>query len=308
MMIIEKIIIALLISMQLNGIMVSSIDNINIRTSIDFNGIENLILPKDGNIKIAVIDTGVNTSNYLFHGANIVNIDISDKSTKPNYNHGTMVTGIIVEILRLTAPEVLSKAELISVRMGNEDMLVENDLIRAIEKAISLDVDVINISACIYTPSPHLKEAVDKAIAKNILIVASVGNDYYSGYSYPASYDGVIAVSALDRDGSIFDMANKNDRISVCAPGVDIPTADPDNKVNLVKFTGTSAAAPFVTALASIIKYEHKNITDEELKGIIEDTAIDLGKPGKDNTYGYGLIDYKKALERVDHQNEISVQ
>ena len=167
---------------------------------------------------------------------------------------------------------------------------------------------MINISACIYKPSVHLKKVVDQALAKNIVIVASIGNDFCSGYSYPACYDGVIAVTAVDQDNNIFYMANKNDRISVCAPGVDIPTADPDNKENFIKFTGTSAAAPFVTVLAGLLKYEDKYITDEDLKRTIEDTAIDLGEVGKDNTYGYGLINYKKALERVEHRHELSIQ
>ncbi|MCL2338095.1 MAG: S8 family serine peptidase [Firmicutes bacterium] len=301
-MVIQKIILALLLSMQIKYGYVANVDPIGIGSY----RIEKTAPIKDGDIKIAIIDTGVNSSNNLFRGINITSFDVSEKSIKPNYAHGTMVAGILVEMIRLTAPDILPNVEFISIRMGNENSLDESDLIRAIKKAITLDVDVINISACIYNPSVQLKEAVDKALAEKIIIVASVGNDCYMGYSYPACYDDVIAVTAVNQDGSIFDMANKNDRISVCAPGVNISTADPDNMVNYVKFTGTSAAAPFVTALVSIIRYEDKKITSKEMKTILEDTATDLGKPGKDNTYGYGLIDYKRALEEAVQQNELS--
>lgn len=291
---IKKILITLIISMQINGNYVG----LAYQCVIDYKCSESSFLPIDKNVRIAIIDTGVNIQNPIFQKINITNIDISNKSTKPNYYHGTIVTGIIVDNIRSTSPDILPKVELFSIIMGKGDVLEESGLIRAIEKAISLNVDVINISACIYTPSDHLKKAVDKALSKNILIVASVGNDCYSGYSYPASYDGVIAVTSIDENGLIFNMANKNDQISVCAPGVDIETDDPDNTGNLKKITGTSAAAPFVTALVSIIKYHNKNITNKQLKDLIEDTAIDLGDAGKDNTYGYGLINYKDALEK----------
>ena len=135
-MVTKKILITLLISLQLSGNYAPIINDINSKTTSYVKDVENLISPKDKQIKIAIIDTGVKSRNCWFKGANMVNIDISNNLTKPDYYHGTMVMGIIVAMLRATAQNILSKVELISIIMGNGASLSENDLILAIEKAI----------------------------------------------------------------------------------------------------------------------------------------------------------------------------
>lgn len=259
--------------------------------NLNVNGIDHL-MHKNHSPKIAVLDTGVEASHYWFEGVSVSNVYIIDEK-ESSYKHGTMVTGVLVNNLRSEYKEILPCLQIYSIVIGNEDKVTLPNLVKGIKKAIELKVDIINISACIYKDQPELREAIQEAVKSGILIVASVGNDYYSGYSYPASYDHVIAVTAVDSESRILPSANKNNRISVCAPGKNVTTAYP--KKSTTTFSGTSAAAPFVSSLVCVLKYEAPFLNSENLELIVNSSVKDMGYPGKDSTYGYGLIEFNRA-------------
>ena len=129
--------------------------------------------------------------------------------------------------------------------------------------------------------------AVERASARGLILVAAVGNaGPGSGALYPAGFDGVIAVTAIDAERRIYRRAVRGAHVDVAAPGVDIMVRS-DRGTRFV--TGTSIATPFVTArLAadpSLANIREVSAVRERLAA----TAAELGPLGHDTTYGYGL-------------------
>ncbi|TFG94520.1 hypothetical protein E4H12_15045, partial [Candidatus Thorarchaeota archaeon] len=143
-------------------------------------------------------------------------------------------------------------------------------------------------------------EAVNAAYNSGILLVAAGGNTDGGSVQYPAAYDSVIAVAAIDQAGQRASFSPIDSRIEVAAPGVDIySTVQGGYNIS----TGTSMAAPHVTGVAALIfstDFADVNLDglrdNEDVREIIRNSAFDAGSPGKDDVYGYGIVDASKAL------------
>jgi len=147
--------------------------------------------------------------------------------------------------------------------------------------------------------SQVLAEAVDYAYRKGCILVAAAGNDGVNKVLYPAAYTQVIAVSAVNYYSGVTYYSNYGPEIEVAAPGGDdygrILSTVPDK--NYAYGIGTSMAAPHVAGLAALIWSVNPSLTAAQVRYCITSTAVDLGPPGRDPYYGYGVIDVKEALE-----------
>ena len=241
-------------------------------------------------IKIAVLDTGVGT-NEQFTNRIIQEqlVELPADASQQN-GHGTAVASIIASELGL-APDATILSYRIADDQGSSNTFV---LAQAIIEAADAGVDLINISLGSRSHSPSLQQAVEYAAAAGVVIVASSGNDGYASVSYPAAYDQVVGVGAVDANGSHLDFSNSGE-ISLTAPGLALTSAWIENQT--VSFTGTSAAAPVVTgALAAVMST--RNVTAASALEILTAQANDGGAPGYDPAYGSGYID----LGRVQRQ------
>jgi hypothetical protein len=137
------------------------------------------------------------------------------------------------------------------------------------------------------------------------VLCAAAGNDADS-VGYPAalsrSYDNILAVGATDGADILASFSNRGPEINVVAPGVGILSTLPDYPVgnfplNYGSLNGTSMATPLVSALAAIVWTQYGFMSAARICRRLEQTAIDLGQPGRDNLYGFGRIDAKSALE-----------
>src|SRR5690606_723940 len=146
---------------------------------------------------------------------------------------------------------------------------------KAIEYAIEHDADVINMSMGwpLVIDLPIIKNAIQKAMQHNITIVAGAGNDGHGLRVLPCSYEGVICVGATGLEGDIPNFSNYGGQVDIMAPGESIlslwpPLLTPPNfglkKYNVA--SGTSQAAPFVSAAAAILKSLFPQITNDEIK------------------------------------------
>ncbi|QNS03777.1 type VII secretion-associated serine protease mycosin [Streptomyces xanthii] len=280
-------------------------------------------------VRVAVIDTGVDVKNPQLKSA----VDVASggnylppkddkgkkiegrgnaKGTTDTVGHGTRVAGIIAARKASgtgfvgLAPE----ATIIPIKQndaeghGNSD-----DLADAINHAIRQRADVINISQDTekaLEPGSTLETAVNAALRKNIVVVASAGNDGLGGNvkkTYPASYKGVLAVAASDRNNERAAFSQSNDDVGVAAPGVDMISTVPlgghcsDN--------GTSFSAPYVAAVAALIKQHHKDWTAQEVVAQIEQTA-ERSINGRDRLVGWGVVDPVRAVTEIaDPKNPI---
>ncbi|MFE2135529.1 type VII secretion-associated serine protease mycosin [Streptomyces sp. NPDC059466] len=283
---------------------------------------------KGKGVRVAVIDTGVDVRNpQLTHavdttaGRNFLPKKLKDDNGDPiprgkengttdTVGHGTRVAGIIAA---RPAPKtgfvgLAPEATIIPIEQNDaEGHGTASTLATAIRHAVKVGADVINISqdtANAVAPDLDLKRAVDEALRANVVVVASAGNDGLGGNvkeTYPASYPGVLAVAASDRNNERASFSQSGDFVGVAAPGVDMISTVP--KGGHCPDNGTSFSAPYVAGVAALIKAEHPDWTPREIVAQIEQTA-ERSVPGRDRLVGWGVVDPVRALTEDDHPRE----
>ncbi|MEU7709876.1 type VII secretion-associated serine protease mycosin [Streptomyces nodosus] len=281
---------------------------------------------KGKGVRVAVIDTGVDTTNSQLTSAVDASLGTNLLPTKDDkgekidrgrpdgttdtVGHGTRVAGIIAArpakgtgFVGL-APE----ATIIPIKQNDaEGHGTAGTLADAIRHAVAKRADVINISqdtADAVEPTPELRQEVEAALARGIVVVASAGNDGMGGNvkpTYPASYKGVLAVAASDRNNERAAFSQSGDFVGVAAPGVDMISTVP--KGGHCSDNGTSFSAPYVAGVAALIKAKHQDWTAREIVAQIEQTA-ERSIAGHDRLVGWGVVDPVAALTEDDHPIE----
>ncbi|MCZ0990094.1 type VII secretion-associated serine protease mycosin [Streptomyces diastatochromogenes] len=274
---------------------------------------------KGQGVTVAVLDTGVEADHPDLAGNVLPTKDMIGFGAKPGdrawARHGTAMAGIIAghghgpgdtEGVMGVAPE----AKILPVRVILEDgdsarakarTTRGNALADGIRWAADHGADVINLSlgddSNSAHPEPSEDEAVQYALKKGVVVVASAGNGGDKGdhVSYPAAYPGVIAATAVDKYGTRASFSTRRWYAAVSAPGVNVVIADPDHKY--YEGWGTSAASAFVSGAAALIKAAHPTLTPAQIKKLLEDTARDAPVGGRDDSRGFGMIDPAAALK-----------
>merc|ERR1712226_1013062 len=127
---------------------------------------------------------------------------------------------------------------------------------------------------------------------------ASSGNGGSSEYSYPASYDNVVSVAAIDITNTIAGFSQHNDQVTIAAPGVSVKSTDGnDSGYNI--YSGTSMASPHVAALVSLLWNQFPTCTNTEIIEALKQGALDLGTAGYDNYYGHGAARYYPSRDAL---------
>ncbi|MFD8522027.1 type VII secretion-associated serine protease mycosin [Streptomyces capillispiralis] len=273
-------------------------------------------------VTVAVLDTGVEADHpdldgNVLPGEDLVGFGASE-GDRAWARHGTAMAGIIAghghgpgntDGVMGIAPE----ARILPVRVILEDgdpsrakarSTRGNALAEGIRWAADHGADVINLSlgddSASAHPEPGEDEAIQYALRKGVVVVASAGNGGEKGdhISYPAAYPGVIAVTAVDRYGTRAPFSTRRWYATVSAPGVDVIIADPDHKY--YEGWGTSAAAAFVSGAVALVRAAHPGLTPAQVKRLLEDTARNAPADGRDDSRGFGFIDPVAAIEAAD--------
>ncbi|WP_406145570.1 type VII secretion-associated serine protease mycosin [Streptomyces sp. NBC_01012] len=276
-------------------------------------------------VRVAVIDTGVDVKNPQLtkavdtgSGRNYLPKNLKDENgnkvergkengTTDVVGHGTKVAGIIAARkaggtgFTGLAPD----ATIIPIQQNDaEGHGTAETLASAIHYAANdAHADVINISqdtANAVKPAAVLQQEVNAALAKNIVVVASAGNDGLGGNvkeTYPASFDGVLAVASADRNNERAAFSQSGDFVGVAAPGVDMISTVPGG--GHCSDNGTSFSAPYVAGVAALIKAKHKDWTQKQIVAQIEQTA-ERSIAGHDHLVGWGVVDPVRALTEDD--------
>jgi len=256
-------------------------------------------------IKIAVIDSGVYQHELLKHhlleGYNFVddNTDTSD-----NIGHGTFVTSIICMANNDTYTEgIAPKSKIIPLKCFEGNKGSVDKICDAIKYAVDVKkCNVINMSFGLTNNSIALKEAVEYALSKNVILVSSVGNSGSPTLTYPSAYSGVIGVGAIDKDLKICDFSQYNSSVDVVAPGESLNGLFVSGNE---KNSGTSFSAPHVSAAAAIALCIDNNITPQKFYNLIQSTSTDLGETGYDLFYGNGLLNIGNMSKQLIDEQEI---
>ena len=253
---------------------------------------------KGEGITICMVDTPVDIFHPSLSTALIETLDLFDVDEKnpESMLHGTTVAGVLVSQNQHIG--IAPKAKLYSVGAFRAESTSPQDLkgsssdvAKALDACIRHKVDVINLS---FTGGKDslVEKMVSKAINKGIVVVAAAGNGGKWGSTiYPALIPGVITATAVDKNKMLFDMADKGLFIDYAAPGVNILTIAPGGKYKLA--TGTSISSAHVSGVVALLLSQKGN---RNVNNVLKQTAVDLGKPGRDQEYGDGLISASRAL------------
>lgn len=270
-------------------------------------------------VTVAVLDTGVDASHpdlagQVLEGADLIGMG-AGRGDRSWARHGTAMASIIAGhghgsgraqgVLGI-APQARILPVRVILEEGDPGRAQARDskggaLAEGIRWAADHGADVINLSLGDDSDSAHHEagedEAVQYALSKGVVVVASAGNGGESGdrVSYPAAYPGVIAVAAVDRRGRKAKFSTRNWYATVSAPGVDVVIADPDR--SYYEGWGTSAAAAFVSGAVALVKAAHPDLSPAQIKKLLEDTASDSPAGGRDDARGHGMVDPVAALQ-----------
>lgn len=257
---------------------------------------------KGSTVNVGVIDTGIDYThpdlslNYK-GGYNFVN-----KTTNPmdDNGHGTHVSGIIAALDNtIGVIGVAPETNLFAIKVLNANGSgYMSDVIAGIQWSVDNGMKIVNMSLGSSVPSKSLKNACDTAYNRGLLIIASVGNSGNSAgkgnnVNYPARYDSVMAIAAIDINNTRAWFSSTGPAVELSAPGVNIYSTLRGGTYGYL--SGTSMAAPHVTGVASLIM-SYNPITNVQTRIRMQTTVTDLGSMGKDNLYGYGLVNALKAV------------
>lgn len=244
--------------------------------------------------------------------------------------HGTQVAGIISANARndigISGAAGTYAVNILPVKVlddqGNGSLA---DVIKGIEYAADQGADVINLSLGFYSYSVFLEKAVQYAQQKGCVLVAASGNEAEElaelkemgisiGMGFPAALDGVLAVGATKKDDKRASFSNYGNGLDLSAPGLFIMSPYPEKLARVsneeeigeiygnkesgyyLKMSGTSAAAPHVSAAAALYGLKNPSASGIEITNHLKNTARDLGAKGYDTYFGWGLVDAEKAL------------
>lgn len=239
-------------------------------------------------VLVAVLDSGID-SHPQFGAVEILDLDFSGVGASgPGSDHGTSVASIIAG-----SEGIAPNAELLNIRVFNETGQASSyDVALGIVEAVNQGAKIINMSLGVYRDVAAMREAVAYAADNGVLMVAAAGNDAINTLPYPAAYDGVIAVTAVDALGQQAIFPNQSAQIDFAAPGVGVLTAN--TEVGLDAFTGTSAAAPFVSGTLASLMSGKGPLTPQAAVSFLEQHANEAGAPGDDPQFGGGVLDWER--------------
>lgn len=254
-------------------------------------------LTGDG-VKVAVLDTGIKTTHPDLVVAGGVNTIDKQQSYNDDNGHGTHVAGIIAATNNNIGVVGLSPGvELYAIKaLDANGEGTQTDIIAGIQWAIEQEIDIINLSITTSVSTDALKSMLDYSYDKGIISVAASGNDYsadaYYAYSvtYPAKYPSVIAVGSIDEYYQPSYFSQPGRALEFVAPGENILSTYIDADFPYTEMSGTSMATPVVTAILSLYKEAYPTLSTQSIREYAQKSAKDLGPTGRDDFFGYGLI------------------
>lgn len=242
--------------------------------------------------------------------------------------HGTSVAGIIANAAdNIGLTGVAPKVKIMDLRVfPPKGGATARDIIKALDYATRNRAHVVNMSfarrGC-RDIEPEYRTALQAALDKGLILIAAAGNEGVSCVNFPAAYPGVIAVGATGREARVTPYSQGGRELLVVAPGGDMSYEEflekaaklqnfeeflpllktailtPYPYASYGPFFGTSASAPHVAGVVALMLSVNLKLTRDQVIKILQETAIDKGPRGRDNRYGYGIVDAQKAVAKA---------
>lgn len=258
---------------------------------------------------VAVVDTGVNVKhvdlkNNILKGYNIID---GTTDVKDDCGHGTHIAGIAAAVTNNATgiAGVSGNSKILPVKVLDEEGNgYSSDIAAGIKWAVDNGAKIINLSLGGTNYDNYLKEAVDYAIKKGCIIVAAAGNRGSYRPTYPAAFEGVIAVAAVDSNNQLCNFSNFGRYIDIAAPGLDIYSTSSNGGYEYR--SGTSMACAFVAGTIALVWGGSPDKTPQEIENIIKDSAkkVDIS-PVITYDIGSGVIDAYSAYKMAKEGNKM---
>jgi subtilisin family serine protease len=251
--------------------------------------------PDDGcraNVRVGMLDGEVVAADRLPGDVVLEQRNFVDRSDADSEaaRHGTAIAQLLVGPGRLRNATLLSGVVVGTDADGNPYSGVE-PMLKALNWMVEADVDVVNISLA----GPYnraLERGVNRAVREGVVVVAAVGNAGADAEpQFPAALENVVAATAVDANGNVYEKAVRGRHVDLAAPGVDVWVGDNAGGRYL---TGTSIAAPFVAALIAADPTLLQETSMRSLHAKLGTAARDVGEAGPDPVYGLGLVNAEK--------------
>jgi serine protease len=258
-------------------------------------------------VTIAIIDTGVSKVPDLAQTDFVAGYDfVSDRATADDDNgHGTHIAGTIAQSTNNNygVAGIAYEAKIMPLKvLASSGGGTISDIAEAIRFAADNKADIINLSLGGGGESQVMKDAIDYAYRKGVVIIAAAGNENNNSASYPARYVHVIGVGAIDAQGERAEFSNYGAGVDLVAPGgghgskIWQETINPDtNRPMIAGFEGTSMAAPHVAGVAALIK--SVGITSPDQIFAVLQQSVRKIEQDPQNYYGAGQLDAAAAVK-----------
>ncbi|WP_165975586.1 S8 family serine peptidase, partial [Actinomadura rubrisoli] len=267
-------------------------------------------LTKGSGVTVAVVDTGVNASLPDLGGAVLPGADVATFSGDGRQDndkaegHGTAMASLIASRgTRSGFMGIAPEAKILPIYSPdvNPDMTSKAIRFAADHGAKVVSMSQGSASGALFPNNcpPKLVDAVKYAESKDVVLVAAAGNEGSStnGVTYPASCPGVLAVGAVDHLGKPWAQTQRQDYVTVAAPGAGVGGI---GKTGHVYNTGegTSQATALTAGAIALVRSKYPDMKARQVVQLITNTAKDFGRPGKDNQLGYGVVSIPRALKQ----------
>lgn len=254
---------------------------------------------------VMVIDTGwsdhIDLGENCVKGISTVGGDIVDRE-----GHSTHCCGIIAAKNNDSGMVgVAPKAKTIAVKALDDNGSGSfTSIVKALEYAAKIKPSVVSMSLGSPSGTEKFRAAIKKLYDMNIPVIAAAGNSGKGGVNYPGMYPETITIAAYNKNGKIAGFSSVGETVDFAAPGVDIYSTYLNNKY--ATLNGTSMACPFIAGVVALLLAKHKKQeaetgkndckTVEEIRQHLLKYTVDKGYVGKDNYWGYGVIDVETML------------
>lgn len=280
-----------------------SIDDINLDWYKEMINSDNssCVSPSKEKIRIAVLDSGVDWGNDIELKKSVTLVP-GEEHMNPLFmdgsGHGNSVAGLIAASENEEGITGINpNASIYSIRvLDDNNQAPVSRVVQGIYYAIDQQVNIINMSFGMTSYSEALKKAIDDANEAGILVIAAAGNTG-GEVEYPAKFENVVSVGSVDSKANIANTSAKGNDIDIVAPGENVCSTGEFGDV--VISSGTSLAAPLVSAAASLIWEKDTSVTKDFIVELL------LNCRNQSLSDQYGLLDIDYALKKYDEYKKI---
>lgn len=248
-------------------------------------------------VKVGFVDSGILSSHEDLDAGLIGGRDFTkdgNAHTVDLTGHGTFGAGILAAQTDngLGIAGIAPRAQVMAYRAFSDKTTTMDAVVDAINAAVDDGCQVLNMSFGTTAASTTLRKAIERAEAAGVVMVAAVGNQGATAYHYPANYPAVIGAGSVNEQLQRSSFSQMNSSVFVVAPGEEVFSLGISEKEKYTSSSGTSFAAPVVSAMAALALGYDEDIDMQGIRHLLQETARDDAQTaGYDTGYGHGIVD-----------------